>query len=68
MISLVRFGGLFFICYHVRMKKHEEELYVEPDLAYWLEHVVHWHALLVALILVVSLAYVFAGGSFAWAR
>ncbi|MEO5928180.1 MAG: hypothetical protein ABIO72_05655 [Patescibacteria group bacterium] len=36
---------------------------VETDLLYWLEHVAHWHALLVAVVMVVSLMYVFGSGS-----
>lgn len=30
----------------------------EPDLGYWLEHIVHWHALLVALIAFVTVNYI----------
>jgi hypothetical protein len=38
---------------------------VEPDLLYWLEHIAHWHALLVAVIMIISFVYVFGGGTFA---
>ncbi|MFA5935662.1 MAG: hypothetical protein WC787_02310 [Patescibacteria group bacterium] len=48
------------------MKKHDDHR-VEPNLVYWLEHVAHWHALLFAVIVVISLAYVFSGGEAVWA-
>jgi hypothetical protein len=37
----------------------EEHLPVEPDLAFWLHHVVHWHALLLAVIAVLVFGQVF---------
>lgn len=36
-----------------------DEAPVEADLVYWLEHVVHWHALLVAVITALAIGYIF---------
>lgn len=36
---------------------------VETDFLYWLEHVAHWHALLVAVVMVLSLMYIFGTGT-----
>lgn len=38
---------------------NEVHLPLEPDLAYWLHHVVHWHALLLAIIVVLVFGQVF---------
>jgi len=53
----------FFLCYDGAMKKLDDHHRVEPDLLYWLEHVAHWHALLFAVVAVVSLLYVFSSSS-----
>ncbi|MBU1032781.1 MAG: hypothetical protein ABII13_03095 [Patescibacteria group bacterium] len=38
---------------HVRLVD-EAHKRVEPDLSFWLEHVVHWHILLLVLIFALS--------------
>lgn len=44
-----------------------EHGHVETDLAYWLEHVAHWHALLIAVVMVLSLVYLLSNGSTVYA-
>jgi hypothetical protein len=63
-----------FLWYDARMKRrrtvHEilaDEGRIEPDLFYWLEHVAHWHALLFAVIAVLSIVYLFSDGTVVWA-
>jgi hypothetical protein len=42
--------------------KLDDHMAVETGLVYWLEHVVHWYALLAAVVAVLAVGYALFGG------